>query len=294
LLADTVGWRFAFVVPFPVLVACMALILPSMKALGPGDGTASVPLARPLVLMMGAGAFFAALTHPTPATFPLLIGGGVVAVAALRGLVPPGTFRAARGPAAAATAAFLLSVTFASAENFIPLMFTRVRGRALTEVALVLAITPFAWAAASWWQSRAVERRSLSWLTGLATAIVALGFSVAATGLLPGIPIWVPYSGWVVAAAGMGVGFPTIPLAAMGTAAAGSEARDLSPTLLMDMLGVAVGAGLGGASLAIADRLNRGLTAGLAGTFAVSLGAAVILFLVAPRVPDRASVPLHE
>ena len=128
LLADTVGWRFAFVVPFPVLVACMVLIIPSMRAIPAGDAV-RVPLARPLVLMAGAGAFFAALTGLSPLTVPLLIVGLVVAVLALRGLVPAGTFRAARGPSAAAAAAFLLSVSFAAAENFTPLMFTDVRMR---------------------------------------------------------------------------------------------------------------------------------------------------------------------
>jgi MFS family permease len=287
LLADTIGWRFAFIVPFPVLVACLVMILPSMGAIGAGEPV-RIPLARPLILMAGAGAFFAALTDPTPVTVPVMIGGFVVAILALTGLVPPGTFRAARGPSAAAAAAFLLSVCFAAAENFIPLMFTDVRHRTLTEVAIVLAITPFAWAAASWWQSRAVERRSLGWLVGLATIIVGTGFAITATGLVPTIPIWVPYTGWVVAAAGMGIGFPTIPLAAMGSAGSGSEARDLSPTLLMDMLGVAVGAGLGGSVIAIADRAGLPLSRGLAGTFAISLTASVLLLAIAYRVPTPA------
>ena len=128
----------------------------------------------------------------------------------------------------------------------------------------------------------------MGWLVGVATAIVAAGFALTATGLIPEVPLVVPYAGWVVAAAGMGIGFPTIPLAAMGTTGSGSEARDLSPTLLMDMLGVAVGAGLGGASLAIADRSGRGLTAGLAGAFAVSLVAAFVLLAIASRMPTPA------
>lgn len=284
LLADTIGWRFAFIVPLPVLVTCLILILPAMTDIPRGEG-GSIPIARPLLLMVGAGAFFAALTDPKAFTLPLLLGGGIVAMLALRGLVPQGSFRAERGPAAAASAAFLLSVSFSSAESFTPLMFTDVRGRSLTEVAAVLALTPFAWAAGSWWQSREVERHSLGWLVGVATAIVALGFAATATGLIPRVPLAVAYAGWVAAALGMGIGFPAIPLAVMGTAGTGSEARDLSPTLLMDMLGIAVGAGLGGACVAIAVREGWGLSVGLAGAFAVSGCAALLLFPVAPRVP---------
>ncbi len=290
-LAETVGWRFAFLVPFPVLVACLIMIFPSLRAItGTGEGT--IPLGRPFVLMLGAGAFFGALTALSLLTLPVLVVGAIVALAALRGLVPAGTHRARTGPAAAAVGAFLLSVAFVATESFTPLMFTDVRMRTLTEVAVVLAITPFAWAGGSWWQSREVERRSLAWLTIVATVIVAVGLSLTAAGLMLGVPLAIAYTGWVVIALGMGIGFPTMPLAAMSAAGAGTEASDLSPTLLMDMLGIAVGAGLGGASLAIADRAGAGLIPGLAGAFAVSAVAVVLLLIVAPRIrtPERPSL----
>ncbi|MEX0984876.1 MAG: MFS transporter [Actinomycetota bacterium] len=286
-LAETVGWRFAFLVPFPVLVACLFMILPSLRAIT-GTGAGTIPLGRPFVLMLGAGAFFGALTALSLLTLPVLIVGAIVALAALKGLVPAGTHRARTGPAAAAVGAFLLSVAFVATESFAPLMFTDVRMRALTEVAVVLAVTPFAWAGGSWWQSREVERRSLAWLTAVAAAIVAVGLSLTAAGLMLGVPLAIAYTGWVVIALGMGIGFPTMPLAAMSAAGAGTEASDLSPTLLMDMLGIAVGAGLGGASLAIADRAGGGLTPGLAGAFAVSAVAVTLLFFVAPRIATPA------
>jgi MFS family permease len=290
-LAETIGWRYAFALPLPVLIVCVAMIMPSLRAI-PGGSDGGIPLARPLVLMAGGAAFFAALTSPSLVTMPFLLGGGVIAVLALRGLVPAGTFRAERGVAAAASGAFLLSVAFVATESFTPLMFTDLRHRRLGEMALVLALTPFTWAAGSWWQSRIVERRSLGWVLAVATAILCVGLAILATALVPGVPIWVPYAAWVVIALAMGIAFPTFPLAVMGFAGAGNEGRDLSPTLLMDMLGVAVGAGFGGAAIAIADHAGLGLRAGLAGAFAVSGVATLLLFVVAPRVPTPArSIP---
>jgi MFS transporter len=284
-LASTVGWRWAFAVPLPVLVVCLFLILPVLREF-PRDRTMSIPLARPLVLMVATGAFFAALTNPTPALLGLGAVGFVAAIGALRGLVPPGTLRATRGPSAAAVAAFLLSLVFVAGDYYLPLLFTGVRDRSLQEVSLVIALTPFAWAAGSWWQSRQVPGRRLGRLLGIGLAIVGVGFGLSGAGLIPGFPVWLAYTGWVVAAGGMGIAFPIPPLSVMGTAAVGREGSDLSPTLLMDMLGVAVGAGLGGAWLAFSDRAGLSLSIGIAGSFVVAAIGLVAAFVVAPRLPD--------
>ncbi len=84
----------------------------------------------------------------------------------------------------------------------------------------------------------------------------------------------------------MGVVFPTIPLAVMSETTEGREAGELSGTILMDFLGVGVGAGLGGASVALADAEVISLEAGIAGAFGVGLVAALLLAFVARRIPD--------
>ena len=65
------------------------------------------------------------------------------------------------------------------------------------------------------------------------------------------MPVGVAYVGWALVGFGMGVAFPTIPLAAMRGSAAGAEGTDVSSVLLLDMLGVATGAGLGGGVVAV-------------------------------------------
>jgi MFS family permease len=285
LLASTVGWRWAFIVPLPVLAACLVMILPSVRGMS-ADGATSIPLTRPLTLMLSLGAFLAAITTPTPGTAPLLIGGAAIAIVALRGMVPSEVFRAKRGAPAAAVCAFFLSVVFAAADYYLPLVFTDVRGRSIGEVSLVIALTPFAWALGSWWQSRTVETIPLSRLMTVGSVFVGLGFGASALGLVAGVPLWVPYAGWVVAAGGMGIAFPIPPLAVMSQAEEGREGSDLSPTLLLDFLGVTLGAGLGGAWLALSDRAGWSLAVGLTGPFVVAAVGLVMMFVVAPRLPD--------
>jgi hypothetical protein len=54
----------------------------------------------------------------------------------------------------------------------------------------------------------------------------------------------------------------------------------------MDYLGVGIGAGLGGASVALAETGTLTILEGLAGAFGVGILAAVLLALVARRLPD--------
>jgi hypothetical protein len=88
----------------------------------------------------------------------------------------------------------------------------------------------------------------------------------------------------------MGVVFPTIPLSVMSEATAGHEAGELSATILMDFLGIGVGAGLGNASVALADAGHVSLAAGIAGAFAIGIVSALILALVGRRIPDARPV----
>jgi hypothetical protein len=96
----------------------------------------------------------------------------------------------------------------------------------------------------------------------------------------------VPYLGWTIGAAGMGIVFPTIPLSVMGEATEGREGGELSSMVLMDYLGVGIGAGLGGASVALADAQRVSIEEGLAGAFGVGIVAALLLLIVARRIPD--------
>jgi hypothetical protein len=88
----------------------------------------------------------------------------------------------------------------------------------------------------------------------------------------------------------MGITFPTIPLSVMGEASEGREAGELSSTILMDFLGIGVGAGLGNAFIALADAGTISLEAGIAGAFGIGVVAALVLAIVGRRIPDARPV----
>jgi MFS family permease len=284
-IASTVGWRWAFVAPLPLIALAAVLVMPTLRGVRTTEDESRLPIVASLVLMVGAGALLAGLTDLSPWSIPLVVVGLAVTIPALRRITPPGTLTARPGVPAASAAAFLASAAFFATDGFVTLMLTEVRGLSVGVAGIVLTAATFAWAIGSWWQSRVIERLGARRVTAWGAAMIGTGSAIVAVGLLD-VQVIVPYVGWTIGAMGMGIVFPTIPLAVMGEAQEGREADELSSTILMDYLGVGIGAGLGGASLALADAGTLTIREGLAGAFGVGILAAVLLIAVARRLPD--------
>lgn len=285
LLAETVGWRWAFLAPLPLIGLAVAMVMPALRGVGVSEEESRLPIVASLVLMIGAGSLLAGLTDLSVWSIPLIAGGLVVTIVALRRITPLGTLTAKPGLPAASAAAFLASAAFFATDGFVTLMLTEARGLSIAVASLVLTASALAWAAGSWWQSRVIGRLGARRVTGIGAALIGSGASLVAAGLLD-VPVLVAYVGWTIGSIGMGIVFPTIPLAVMSQATEGREAGELSPTILMDYLGVGIGAGLGGASVALADAGTLTIRGGLAGAFGVAIVAAALLAFVARRLPD--------
>jgi MFS family permease len=284
-LASTVGWRWAFLAPLPILVIGWVLIAPTLDLVSlEGDHDVVLPIRWPLQLMAGAGLAFTAITVARWWAIVPVALGVVIAVPALLRIVPPGTLRAVPGVPAAAATAFVLSTGFLAIDAFLTLMLTEVRGLTIGQAGLAVTAATVTWALGSAWQSSRAARMALSRLLIVGTLLVLVGGAAVAGSLWTQVPIATAYVGWAVVGFGMGVGFPTIPLAGMRAAGEGDEASELSSVLLMDMLGVATGAGLGGAAVALADAAGRPLTVGIGASFAIGLAAIAGLLVLAGRI----------
>jgi len=290
LINAAVGWRWVFVAPLPVIVLAAALVMPALRNVQVSGERSSLPIGASLVLMLGAGALLAGLTYPSVWSAPLVVLGLAITIPALRRITPRGTLVARRGLPAASAAAFLASAAFFAIDGFVTLMLTQVRGLSVGVAGIVLTCSALAWAAGSWWQSRVAGRLGTRRLTTFGSLLIASGGTVLAVGLLD-VPIVVPYVGWAIGSVGMGIVWPTIPLSVMGQATEGREAAELSSTILMDYLGVGIGAGLGGVFIALADAGTISLEAGLAGAFGIGVTFALLLALVGRRLPDPRRVP---
>ncbi|HET6791948.1 MAG TPA: MFS transporter [Actinomycetota bacterium] len=285
LIAETLGWRWAFVAPLPLIAIAAAMVTPALRGVRVSEEESTLPVLASLVLMVGAGALLAGLTDLSVWSGPLIAGGLAVTILALLKITPPGTLTARAGLPAASAAAFLASAAFFAIDGFVTLMLTETRGLSLGVASLVLTASAVAWAVGTWWQSRVIGRLGARRLVAAGAALVAGGAALVSAGLLE-VHVFVPYVGWAIGSVGMGIVWPTIPLSVMSETSEGREAGDLSPTILMDYLGVGIGAGLGGASVALVEVRTLTIREGLAGAFGVGIVAAVLLALVARRLPD--------
>ena len=89
LLASTVGWRWVFVAPLPLLVVIAVLILPAMPDVTGDAQAGGLSIRWPVQLMVGAGLFLAGLTEPSWWSLAMIPAGLVLGLPALARIAPP-------------------------------------------------------------------------------------------------------------------------------------------------------------------------------------------------------------
>jgi predicted MFS family arabinose efflux permease len=283
------SWRWVFfgIVPLPLLALSLALSSIRRIPVGvaaPRDWTRlrdAVLLALGFAtVLIGFGRqewLFAA---------PLLIGGGLVAVPALRRLVPPGTLRAAPGPQAAIAGLAVLNFAFFGVEVFIPLALTDLRGQGTAFAGLALTTSAITWTVGSWVLDRRAKRASRRGLVRLGLSLVALGIGLVWLVLYPGVPVLVAPLAWAVAGLGIGLAYTTIQLITLDSAPPGQEGRATSSLQLANTLGIALATGVGGAVIAAYSSGDVVSRTGLAVQCAAMIGVAGVGLWIAGRLPE--------
>jgi MFS family permease len=278
LVADHLGWRLVFLGLAPPTVFAALLVIPPLRRLACGNGPSTDGrVLRALLLALGFGAALLGLDNSGAwLSLPLLAVGLAVGVPALRGLVPPGTLRAAAGQPAAMAVMGLLGLAFFGSEAFVPLALTEIRGRSATVAGLPLTLGTLSWTAGAWIQAREATRRSRRSLIASGLGLMLLGIAGTVSVLVEQVPLAVAALAWAVTALGMGIAYSTTALAILEGAASGREGEASASLQLMMTLGTALGTGVGGAILAT-------ITAG-GGSTASAIGAAYLTSLLALAV----------
>jgi len=296
-LAETVGWRWAFFVPLPLLVVAAVLVFPGLASTAP-DGPAEVrttTLRWPVQAAVGGALLLAGLSTISLWTVPLLAIGVVLTVPAVRPLIVGDTPATRRSLAWGLAAGFLLGFSFFATDSFLPLMLTHLRGLSVLAASFIVTFATVAWTAGSWWQSRAITTIEASRLVGWSALAIAFGAIGVAAALFVG-PLALPFVAWTVAGVGMGIAYPTVYLVVMHRAATGAEGATAALLLMVDALGSSAGTGLGGSAVALSNAMGASLTAGLAGAFALAIVAAIALVAIAPQLagPVGTGSPVPE
>jgi MFS family permease len=115
--------------------------------------------------------------------------------------------------------------------------------------------------------------------------LILVGIAGMVWQLRDGVPLWEAYVAWSVAGLGMGLSYAPISLMMLRAAPAGREGWASASLSLADVLGTALGVGVGGAAVAAVSRASRPVSGGVVLAFAAAALAAVVALFVARRLP---------
>ncbi|MDF3297750.1 MFS transporter [Streptomyces tropicalis] len=239
----------------------------------------------------------------------LLPGAAGVAllVPAVLGLLPHGTWRAARGLPSVVLLRGVAAGSFIAAESFVPLMLVTQRGLSPTLAGFSLAAGGATWALGSWVQARPRLAPHRERLMTLGMLLVAAAVATAPSVLLPAVPVWTVAVAWGFGCFGMGLVIAStsvllLRLSAPEEAGANSAALQISDALsnvLLLAAGGAAFAGLGGGTVTGTGGSGAGSGAHPAAFAAVFLPMAAVALAGAwvttrLREPSRAGAAVDD
>ncbi|WP_171114131.1 MULTISPECIES: MFS transporter [Streptomyces] len=303
-VTEQLGWRWVFL-GIPVLVLLpLALALPQIRtrasgAVTDGHGRGSFDRRRirlALGISFGAGLLqYAAQDLRWLSVLPGVAGAALL-VPAVLGLLPRGTYRAARGLPSVVLLRGIAAGAFIAAESFVPLMLVTQRGLSPTLAGFSLAAGGATWALGSWVQSRPRLEPYRERLMTLGMLLVAAAIATAPSVLLDAVPVWIVAVAWGFGCLGMGLVISStsvllLQLSAPDQAGTNSAALQISDGLsnvLLLAAGGAAFAALGGGTVAhAATEATSSHPAAFAAVFLPMAGVALVGAWVTTRLRER-------
>jgi MFS family permease len=266
LIADYFGWRWVFLGLTPLLALAATLALPAMHRLGCEGGAlrdwSQITVAVRLVI--GVGLIMTGLSMDASLISTGLVGVGIMlGLPALSRLLPQGTLRAAPGLPACIATIGLLNLAFFGVDAFIPLALTAVRGQTATVAGLTLTASAIMGAIGAWLQAHFVSQqgRRVNITLGIALITAAIAGSVAIT--MPWVSVLLAPIAWGIGGLGWGLAYTTLSLVVLEMGPVGREGNSTSALQVANVLGSALGTGLGGVIIAYTNAANQNLAVGI-------------------------------
>ncbi len=315
-VTEHLGWRWVFLGIPVIVVLPVALALPQIRRLasGPvGDAPgAAGPAPHPgaeapasfdrrrirlaLAISFGAGLLqYAAQDLRWLSLLPGALGVALL-VPAVLGLLPRGTWRAARGLPSVVLLRGVAAGSFIAAESFVPLMLVTQRGLSPTLAGFSLAAGGGPWALGSWVQSRPRLEPHRERLMTVGMLLVAFAIAAAPSVLIHSVPAWTLAVAWAFGCFGMGLVISSTSVLLLhlsapeeaGTNSAALQISDGLSNVLLLAIGGAAFAALGGGTVSHAATEATGShPAAFAAVFLPMAAVALAGVWVAARVRER-------
>jgi MFS family permease len=288
IVAEVWSWHWVFLGVLGFVLVALFMIVPALSGLERDkkvDDAEPWAVRRILWAALAAGAVLALnlLSEIETVGSALAVIAAIVALVAVRPLLPRGTLLARRGLPSVILLRGLAAAAFFGAEVYLPYLLIEDYRFSPALAGLALTLGALTWSAASWIQGRVKalsNRASTSTGSALVIIAIAIAFLTALFHLDPSLAI----IGWAIGGGGMGLMYPRISTMTLGMSTLRNQGFNSSAMAISDSLG-------GALSLAITGIVFLALApvgGSFPGVFAFAGLVAIGAILVAPRVqsPD--------
>ncbi|WP_181274588.1 MFS transporter [Brevibacterium oceani] len=254
-LEHLIGWRWALLVPIPIVLIGRLLIVRAVQddELGPRS---KGPVGRMMLIPIGA----ACVMFGSELIVTSVIGV-VIAAVGIGAVMPRGTARLRRGVPSALVAMLLFGFGYFGADSLITILLADGFGVSLGKAAIVLSAAPLAWGVTSLIQTSLVRGVGSPRLSQLGLAAAGL----SAMTLVAGLELWPSYSlalvAWTLSGVGVGLAYPSLYVLASRPEKSGIGPSELAVAvitaedfggLMGRMVGGAIGSVNGDTGLSVA------------------------------------------
>lgn len=297
-VAQVFSWHWVFLGVVGLVIPAVVMIVPVLRGLAPAAETdtpkrqSATPRAAgrlawatlAAIAVLGLNLSAQVRLPGVPAAAGVLAAAAVViALVAVRPLVPPATLAARRGLPTVILMRGLVSAAFFGAEVYLPYLLIEQYAFPPTFAGLTLTSGALAWAAASAVQGRLGTRLPSGRAIRIGGFMVlgAVLLALATTALH--WPAAVAIAGWVFAGGGMGLLYPRLSVMTLALSSKQNEGFNSSAMSIADSLGGALAL----ASTGLVFAAFTTAAQSFAGVFALTAGLALAAAIIAPRVLQR-------
>lgn len=209
----------------------------------------------------------------------------VIAMLAVRPLVPHGTLGAHRGLPSVILMRGVASAAFFGTEVYVPYLLTERYSFSPAFAGLALTGSAIAWAGASAVQGRMGSRLGNAHAVKIGSALVLGSVAIVLVTTVFSWPAAVAIAGWLFAGAGMGLMYPRLSVMTLALSKPVDQGFNSSAMSIADSLG-------GALSLAVTGLVFSALTTtagSFAGVFVLTSSIAIVGLIISPRVAVRRS-----
>jgi MFS family permease len=295
-----VGWRWVFLGLLPLVAAAGSLIIPALmrlRAPSPATTDATAPripwqhrrMVEAARVAAAAALIVGSFTTTPWLVAPALVGGTIIGLGPLRRLTPPGTLLAAAGLPAVVLSRGLLTFAFFGTDTFIPHALTDGKGASTFAGSIAVTTSTLGWTVATWIQARFITRTGEAYFVRIGYVALATGIGiVAVAAAIDDLASWIIHVGWTVGGFGMGLAYSAHSQLTLRCAPAERYGTATASLQLCDNLGIALGAGVTGVVVTLANHLEWKPGAGVGVALVAPVAVALIGLVVSRRLPPPA------